>query len=154
MNPQCHFSVHQVLLLQVYQPGTDQDYLFNLWSPTCPKLCSVRNDEFRCSNEPCTLLLWRHSDARLSSRTGDMWMALQVVLPLNLLLQKMNKLENLLLDELRWLSLCLLVYGYGIDIPITGRFISEPVLQPDTLWSEAYKYISVKAQQICRKKLV
>lgn len=119
MNPQCHFAVHQVLLLQVYQAGTDQDYLFNLWNPTCPKLCGVRNDEFRCSNEPCTLLLWRHSDAKLDFKTSDMWMALQVVLLSNLLLQKTWKSTS------RWLSLYLLVYGYGMDIHITGRFISE-----------------------------
>jgi len=30
MNPWWHIPVHQVLLLQVYQPGTDQDYFSKL----------------------------------------------------------------------------------------------------------------------------
>lgn len=121
MNPRWHFPSHQVLLSTCKSTMTSTS--LEQIETTCLG-CEVRHDpscaDLGTMNSEAVMIhvlsfFEDPPDARFNSKISGMWMALQVVPLLNMFLQKSNKLEWLLLYELRSVNVYKIVIN--IDLP-------------------------------------
>lgn len=116
MNPRWHFHSHQVLSTMT---STSLEQIkttclsCEVWhDPSCAALGMMNSEAVMIH----VLSFFEDTlDARFSSKISGMWIALQVVPLLNMFLQKSNKLEWLLLYELRSVNVYKIVIN--IDLP-------------------------------------